>query len=123
MPHRTLASPLPPGLGRLALRHQSRRQLDPRRTDHFFDFARWYFSSAGEPVSVYATANSKQPDHPELHDNFSPSWKSPAAATPVHLATLAAWEHHQTAKLTGTAGALWASGAARWIARSNRHSR
>jgi len=28
------------------------------------------------------TANSKQPDHPELHDNFSAILKFPAAATP-----------------------------------------
>src|SRR5206468_12451514 len=38
---------------------------------HFFDLARWYFAAAGDPVSVYAAANGKRPDHPELHDNFS----------------------------------------------------
>jgi myo-inositol 2-dehydrogenase/D-chiro-inositol 1-dehydrogenase len=76
---------------------------------HFFDLARWYFSSAGEPTSVYATANGKQPDHPELHDNFSAILKFPRGRYAVIAQTLAAWEHHQIAKLTGTAGALWAS--------------
>ena len=76
---------------------------------HFFDLARWYFSAAGDPVSVYAAANSKQPDHPELHDNFSAILNFPRGRYAVISQTLAAWEHHQTAKLTGTGGALWAS--------------
>jgi myo-inositol 2-dehydrogenase/D-chiro-inositol 1-dehydrogenase len=76
---------------------------------HFFDLARWYFSAAGEPVSVYATANGKQPDHPELHDNFSAILNFPRGRYVVISQTLAAWEHHQTVKLTGTGGALWAS--------------
>ena len=38
---------------------------------HFFDFARWYLATEGEPTTVYAQANSKQPGHPELQDNFS----------------------------------------------------
>jgi myo-inositol 2-dehydrogenase/D-chiro-inositol 1-dehydrogenase len=76
---------------------------------HFFDLARWYFSSAGEPTSVYATGNGKQPDHPELHDNFSAILKFPRGRYAVIAQTIAAWEHHQIAKLTGTGGALWAS--------------
>jgi myo-inositol 2-dehydrogenase/D-chiro-inositol 1-dehydrogenase len=76
---------------------------------HFFDLARWYFSAAGDPVSVYAAANGKQPDHPELHDNFSAILNFPRGRYAVISQTLAAWEHHQTAKLTGTGGALWAS--------------
>jgi myo-inositol 2-dehydrogenase/D-chiro-inositol 1-dehydrogenase len=75
---------------------------------HFFDLARWYFSDVGEPISVYATANGKQPDH-MLHDNFSAIVKFPAGRYAVISQTLAAWVHHQTAKLTGTGGALWAS--------------
>src|SRR2546429_673829 len=38
---------------------------------HFFDLARWYLAGRGDAVSVYARANSRQPEHPELHDNFS----------------------------------------------------
>ena len=76
---------------------------------HFFDLARWYFERAGAPVSVYARANSKQPDHPELQDNFSAIVNFPGGAYAVISQTLSAFEHHQVAKITGTKGALWAS--------------
>lgn len=76
---------------------------------HFFDLARWYLSSAGEPQKVYAAANSRQPDHPELQDNFSAITHFPGGAYAVISQTLSAFEHHQTVKLTGTKGALWAS--------------
>jgi myo-inositol 2-dehydrogenase/D-chiro-inositol 1-dehydrogenase len=76
---------------------------------HFFDLARWYLSAHGEPVSVYALANSKQPEHPELQDNFSAIIGFPNGAYAVIAQTLAAYEHHQTVKVTGTGGALWAS--------------
>ena len=75
---------------------------------HFFDLARWYLSGVGEPVSVYAAANSRQPEHPELHDNFSALLKFPQGRYAMISQSLAAWEHHQTVKLTGTKGALWA---------------
>ena len=75
---------------------------------HFFDLARWYFSAIGDPVSVYAAANGWQPDHPELHDNFSALVTFPQGGYAMISQTLAGWEHHQTAKLTGTSGALWA---------------
>ena len=76
---------------------------------HFFDLARWYFSGLGEPVSVFASASGKRPDHPELHDNFSAVLALPRGAHAVITQTLAGWEHHQTARLTGTDGALWAT--------------
>jgi myo-inositol 2-dehydrogenase/D-chiro-inositol 1-dehydrogenase len=76
---------------------------------HFFDLARWYLSSAGEPETVYAKANSRQPDHPELQDNFSAIVSWPSGEYAVVTQTLSAFEHHQTAKITGTKGALWAS--------------
>ncbi|MBA3313640.1 MAG: Gfo/Idh/MocA family oxidoreductase [Planctomycetota bacterium] len=76
---------------------------------HFFDLARWYLKSAGDPVSVYATANSRQADHPELQDNFSAILKTSGGAYAVVTQTLAAFEHHQTVKVTGSKGALWAS--------------
>jgi myo-inositol 2-dehydrogenase/D-chiro-inositol 1-dehydrogenase len=76
---------------------------------HFFDLARWYFALAGEPVSVYAAANGKRANHPELHDNFSAVVTFPGGRYAVITQTLAAWEHHQVAKLTGTEGALWAA--------------
>ncbi len=76
---------------------------------HFFDLARWYLSSAGEPESVYAAASSRQPGHPELQDNCSAIVHFPGGAYGVISQTLAAFEHHQTVKLTGTRGAIWAS--------------
>jgi myo-inositol 2-dehydrogenase/D-chiro-inositol 1-dehydrogenase len=76
---------------------------------HFFDLARWYFSSVGEPESVYARANAKRPDHPELQDNFSAIVNFPHGAYAVISQTLSAFEHHQVAKITGTKGALWGS--------------
>ncbi len=76
---------------------------------HFFDLARWYLSSCGEPVSVYAAANSRQPDHPELQDNFSAIIKFEDGGYALVSQTLSAFEHHCMAKITGTKGALWAS--------------
>jgi myo-inositol 2-dehydrogenase/D-chiro-inositol 1-dehydrogenase len=76
---------------------------------HFFDLARWYLEPSGEPVKIFATANSKQEDHPELHDNFSAIMHFSGGAYAVVSQTLAAFEHHQTIKVTGTKGALWAS--------------
>lgn len=75
---------------------------------HFFDLARWYFARVGEPLSVFAQANGKRPDHPELHDNFSAMLMFPGGRYAVVTQTLAGWEHHQAAKITGTEGALWA---------------
>ncbi len=77
---------------------------------HFFDLARWYFASLGEPLSVYAAASSKDADRSDLQDNFSAIVKFPGGAYAVISQSLAGWEHHQVAKLTGTDGAL----VARW---------
>jgi myo-inositol 2-dehydrogenase/D-chiro-inositol 1-dehydrogenase len=74
---------------------------------HFFDLARWYFAGLGEPLSVFTAANGKRPDRPELHDNFSAVVAFPGGAHAVVTQTLAGWEHHQTARMTGTEGALW----------------
>ncbi len=76
---------------------------------HFFDLARWYLSASGDPVSVYAMANSRQAGHPELQDNFSAIMKFQHGAYAVVSQTLSAFEHHQTVKVTGRKGALWAS--------------
>ena len=76
---------------------------------HFFDLARWYLGGTGEPLSVYAVANGKRPDRPELHDNFSAIVRFPGGRHATISQTLAGWEHHQTAKLTGTHGSIWAS--------------
>jgi myo-inositol 2-dehydrogenase/D-chiro-inositol 1-dehydrogenase len=76
---------------------------------HFFDLARWYLASAGEPESIYAAASSRDAQRPELQDNFSAIVKFSGGAFAVISQTLAAFEHHQTVKVTGSKGALWAS--------------
>lgn len=76
---------------------------------HFFDLARWYLADVGDPVSIYARANSKQEGHPELHDNFTATVNFPNGRYAVISQTLAAFEHHQVVKVTGTKGALWAN--------------
>jgi myo-inositol 2-dehydrogenase / D-chiro-inositol 1-dehydrogenase len=76
---------------------------------HFFDLARWYFSGVGEPHSIFARANARRPEHPELQDNFTALVNFPRGAYAVISQTLSAFEHHQVVKITGSAGALWAS--------------
>src|SRR5262249_27759769 len=71
--------------------------------------ARWYLAGIGEPVTVYARANSRQAGHPELQDNFSALVNFPERIYAVISQTLAAFEHHQVVKVTGTHGSLWAT--------------
>jgi myo-inositol 2-dehydrogenase / D-chiro-inositol 1-dehydrogenase len=75
---------------------------------HFFDLARWYMSDFGRPRSVFARASSRQPEHPELQDNFATILDFSHGGLAVITQTLAAFEHHQTCKVTGTKGAIWA---------------
>jgi myo-inositol 2-dehydrogenase/D-chiro-inositol 1-dehydrogenase len=76
---------------------------------HFFDLARWYLAEHGEPATIYATANSRDAARPLLHDNFSAIMRYPSGAYAVVSQTLAAFEHHQTVKIAGTKGAIWAA--------------
>lgn len=76
---------------------------------HFFDLARWYLGDAGEPVSVYARANGRDESRPALTDNFSAVVNFPGSAFAVITQTLSGFGHHQTAKITGTEGAIWAA--------------
>jgi myo-inositol 2-dehydrogenase/D-chiro-inositol 1-dehydrogenase len=83
---------------------------------HFFDLARWYFAATGEPETVYAVANARDPNHPELQNNFAATVKFSAGAIAVIAQTLSAFEHHQAVKVAGTKGALWA----RWSGEMDR---
>ena len=76
---------------------------------HFFELACWYLSQLGEPTAVQARSNSRDPGRPLLTDNFTAILDFPGGAWSVISQTLAAFEHHQTVKITGTAGSLWAS--------------
>lgn len=75
---------------------------------HFFDLARWYLDASGDPVELYAYGNSRDPQRPNLFDNFSAMFKYGNGSYGVVSQTLAAFEHHQTVKVSGTKGALWA---------------
>lgn len=75
---------------------------------HFFDLARWYLTGAGDPVELYAYGKSRDPQRPALFDNFSAMFKCANGAYAVVSQTLAAFEHHQTVKVAGSRGALWA---------------
>ncbi len=91
-------------------------RYDPKRVGswvleepiHFFDLARWYLQGAGDPVELHAYGNSRDPSRPALYDNFSAMFRCANGAYAVVSQTLAAFEHHQTVKVTGTKGALWA---------------
>lgn len=74
---------------------------------HFFDLARWYLAPAGEPQTVYAQANSRRPDGPELKDNFSAVVNFAGGAYAVVSQTLSAFGHHVSAKVVGTEAAIW----------------
>lgn len=74
---------------------------------HCFDKVRWYFGA--DPVSIYASANARDPQRPELQDNFSAILRLPDNAHAVVTQTLSAWGHHHGLKLTGTEGAMWAT--------------
>lgn len=76
---------------------------------HFFDLARWYLSSLGEPVSVTARAKARNAERPELTDNFTAILDFPGGGYAMISQTLSGFEHHQTAKVTGSRGSLWAS--------------
>ncbi|CAN5767334.1 Gfo/Idh/MocA family oxidoreductase [soil metagenome] len=76
---------------------------------HFFDLARWYLSGHGNPTTIYATANSIDSSRPDLNDNFSAIMRYDSGAYAVISQTLAAFEHHQTVKVSGTKGAITAS--------------
>ena len=75
---------------------------------HFLDLARWYLAGNGEPVSVYARGNSRHADRPELRDNFSALVNFPDGAYALVSQTLSAFGHHQTAKIAGEEGTIWA---------------
>jgi myo-inositol 2-dehydrogenase/D-chiro-inositol 1-dehydrogenase len=75
---------------------------------HFFDLARWYLAASGDPVELVAYGNSRDPARPALYDNFSAMFRCADGAYAVVSQTLAAFEHHQTVKVSGTTGAVWA---------------
>jgi myo-inositol 2-dehydrogenase/D-chiro-inositol 1-dehydrogenase len=76
---------------------------------HFFDLARWYFQGVAEPKAVFARASANRSDRAELHDHFTATVDFAGGRYAVIAQSLGGWEHHQTVKVAGTDGALWAS--------------
>jgi myo-inositol 2-dehydrogenase/D-chiro-inositol 1-dehydrogenase len=76
---------------------------------HFFDVACWYLSHAGEPASVFAWGNQKDPAasfDPDRSDNFTALVTYPNRAYAVISQSLAAVEHHFSLKVFGSKGIL-----------------
>ncbi|MDR0336154.1 MAG: Gfo/Idh/MocA family oxidoreductase [Planctomycetaceae bacterium] len=74
---------------------------------HFLDLVSWYFAQYTQPISVHASANTSNPNRPELFDNIGITIDFADHAFAVVTQTLCAFEHHQMIKVTGTKGALW----------------
>jgi myo-inositol 2-dehydrogenase/D-chiro-inositol 1-dehydrogenase len=75
---------------------------------HFFDLARWYMSGSGDPVSVYARASARDAARGDLHDHFTATIGFADDSYAVIVQTLSAFGHHQTVKVSGTKGTIWA---------------
>ena len=60
---------------------------------------RWYLEGSGDPVSIYARANSCDPARPQLADNFSAIVNYPDGAYAIVSQSLSAFGHHQMAKV------------------------
>jgi myo-inositol 2-dehydrogenase / D-chiro-inositol 1-dehydrogenase len=75
---------------------------------HFFDLGCWWLREAGRPVTIYARA-SRLPSSPAgLWDNLSAIVSFESGAHLTVTQSLAAAEHHMSAKVVGTAGAALA---------------
>ncbi|MEE3372777.1 MAG: Gfo/Idh/MocA family oxidoreductase [Planctomycetota bacterium] len=76
---------------------------------HFFDLARWYLSSAGDPVSVFAQANSAGDAALDMADHFSAIVTFADGSYAVVSQTLSSFGHHQSAKISGSQGTIQAT--------------
>src|SRR5262245_1831169 len=75
---------------------------------HFFDLARWYMAASGQAISIYARATARVFGQADLHDNFTATIGFADGAHATIVQTLSAFGHHQTAKVSGTEGTIWA---------------
>jgi myo-inositol 2-dehydrogenase / D-chiro-inositol 1-dehydrogenase len=97
---------------------------------HFFDLARWYMARSGNPTTIYARANAAHHSSnssfpgsslgmqdreapasltPDLHSHFTATLGFDDGAYAVIVQTLSAFGHHQTVKVSGSAGTIWAN--------------
>jgi len=82
---------------------------------HFFDLARWYMATSGDPMTVYARANTASElgtlnlePGTSLTPHFTATIGFADGAYAVIVQTLSAFGHHQTVKVSGTKGTIWA---------------
>jgi myo-inositol 2-dehydrogenase / D-chiro-inositol 1-dehydrogenase len=75
---------------------------------HFFDLARWYMSPSGEPITIYARATARVFGQADLHDHFTATIGFADGTHAVIVQTLSAFGHHQTVKVSGSEGTIWA---------------
>ncbi len=78
---------------------------------HFFDLALWYFQILGDPVSIFAQANSRGLAE-GFYDNFSAVIRWANGAYALISQTLGGFEHHKLIEFVGRKGAVrtWWSG-------------
>jgi myo-inositol 2-dehydrogenase/D-chiro-inositol 1-dehydrogenase len=78
---------------------------------HFFDLALWYFQVLGDPIAIFAQANSRMRAE-GFYDNFSAGIRWGSGAYAVLSQTLGGFEHHKSVEFVGTKGAVraWWSG-------------
>jgi myo-inositol 2-dehydrogenase/D-chiro-inositol 1-dehydrogenase len=78
---------------------------------HAFDSLMWYLERHGDPVSVLALGNGRQPGE-GMEDNFTALLRFRGGAYAVVTETLAAFEYHHVTEVVGREGAIrgWWSG-------------
>jgi myo-inositol 2-dehydrogenase/D-chiro-inositol 1-dehydrogenase len=71
-------------------------------------------AQSGDPISIYARANSATTHHSpltpasDLHNHFTATINFADDAYAVIVQTLSAFGHHQTVKISGSEGTIWA---------------
>ncbi len=76
---------------------------------HYFDLVAWFLEGSGEPVSVFARGNRKDPGAPRIpgvNDNFSAVIAWGDGAYGIISQSLSAVEHHLSVKVFGSEGVL-----------------
>lgn len=86
---------------------------------HYFDMVAWYLQGSGEPQTVFACGNRKEPGAPRvpgMNDNFSAIIRYAGGAYGIISQSLSAVEHHLSVKVFGSSGVLRAE----WHAEQDR---
>lgn len=89
---------------------------------HYFDVIAWFLQPCGEPRTVAAFGNRRDPNAPAsfgIHDNFTAVLTYDDGAYGVISQSLSAVEHHLSVKVFGSAGVLRAE----WHAEQDRSLR